>query len=397
MDTALENAVQISGSNRRRNNYPAFIRPAPESASGYNQRIQQGTNTYNQQAVEYNQALQAQRNSQSEIESQNLQAQRQQTQNTQALASALGLPTHRTKTMVVDGQQIQYKQPLNIPAGALNAHVLTLPLQHQADLYQKGLWNPGDEEGAKLLQGITKQREDAVNHGIADMQQKLTDGTIKVKRNDKGVIQSIVQRIRNPDATALDKMQGKDWIESPISAEQFQYLHEGINRGHILPISGGVPTLNKDGSFPNQDKPQVAADLAQPNSRLSRFNPLPALMQPSSMDGPTQSNNIFNRMFGDSTGYRVLGNHIADASENVGTFANNASSHILNAVGSLGQTITGIDTPKFATTPYGRSLPSQPTDASVQAGLQNPQSLSYLRDLRMKQMQEQLANTQADY
>lgn len=405
---ALLAEQQPQRSNRRR---PQYFRPIQESASAYNQRIQTDQTAKNYEALAYNQALQQQQVSQEELSSNNIQIDRQRV----ALGNALGIPMNRAELMTVQGQQVPSNRiNSNAPnMGQLEAQVRMLPIQQQAALANRGLtpFIQGAEH-SKMLEGIASSQDDFKKGQYNTIGQMIATGRWDVEVDPKTGHRKLVQYEDDPNASLQDKMMGKGKKKLPVSQAQFELYREGVQRGFLHDIDVMSPAMHnltpqgngQDIASQLSDYKNPAANveskLANPNLPMKGSSARVAASLVNQQNFPGMSSNaLVANVAGLRNNFNELASYPTDALANVAIGGGNALIKTKNAMQSVvGGLIGNNNVAQDPTIPFrdmswdNSNRQTLPTLQGYNDVLKNPQSLEFLRAMRMQQMRDQIAN-----
>lgn len=399
-----EQQPQSQRSNRRKQQY---FRPIQESASTYNQRIQQDQTEKNYMALASDPRMQMQ----AELLQNNPDVEKQRI----ALGNALGIPMQQWELMNINGEQIPSNRTrAGTPSmGGLEAQVRMLPIQQQATLANRGLtpFIQGAEH-SKMLEGIASSQDDFKKGQYNTIGQMLATGRWDVEVDPKTGHRKLVQYEDDPNATLQDKMMGKGKKKLPVSQAQFELYREGVNRGflhdidvmspamhNLTPQGSGTDIASQLSDYKNPAA-NVESKLANPNLPMKGSSARVAASFVNQQNFPGMSSNaLVANVAGLRNNFNELASYPTDALANVAIGGGNALIKTKNAMQSVvGGLIGNNNVAQDPTIPFrdmswdNPNRQTLPTLQGYNDVLKNPQSLEFLRAMRMQQMRDQIAN-----
>lgn len=168
-------------------------------------------------------------------------AKMQQQKDYAALGNALGIKIN-TNSSVWDEKQQKYVRPIQPSFDQLKAEFLSRPSSEQAKIYVQGQ-APfiGGVEGAKLIQGLQKTREESFNTGINSMVSQITRGEVVLNPADR----KFYRTVKTKDLAGNETSQ-----QVPISLLEAKYINEGMKRGMMPDVDMFRQAAEAQGTAP---------------------------------------------------------------------------------------------------------------------------------------------------
>lgn len=214
---------------RRRPNH--FIPQQRElTASEFNADRSNRQQDHNQAAVDYYAKMRQAQLTEQEVADSVATKRFYDKQDYAALGNALGVSTAPVKDVWDEASQRYVKQAQPLSHDALKGRFMSLPSIDQSEIYMAGGARHLDpESGAKLLTGLQKTREDALNSRINDMGAQIAKGEI-VNDPADGLFYRTVSE--------SDGLGGTKKVKVKISPLEAKYIFQGREQGMIPDWSG---------------------------------------------------------------------------------------------------------------------------------------------------------------